>query len=236
MRSRNDLPRDKEEVCWTEKESFVKEEEEEEAVTVKKEVESETVRVKEEKYVSERCILKVEKEDFTVKEEEHKENHVVFGLKEELKKEEDVYGVEERTDNLINTDSISEDNSPSIIEQDDAPSRPAVASTPEPAPVTAPTSSTPQIRSKRKREQDDLAVLREMQESDVEQQALNRAQREQHLQMALEDAARARELEAALRSEENASTAAFNTAFLGTLNQLVRALSRRADNTQPPLD
>ncbi|KAL1005008.1 hypothetical protein UPYG_G00053330, partial [Umbra pygmaea] len=137
--------------------------------------------------------------------------------------------------------NLSEESSPSSIiqQQDDAPSRPAAAPKPETAPVAASTllpSSTPQIKEKRQREQDHIAVLREMQKSDVEQQELNRAQRDRHLQMALEDAARARELEAALRREENASAAAFNEAFLGKLSQLVQAMSRRPDNTQPLLD
>ncbi|KAL1005006.1 hypothetical protein UPYG_G00053310, partial [Umbra pygmaea] len=144
--------------------------------------------------------------------------------------------------------NLSEESSPSSIiqQQDNAPSRPAAAPKPETAPVAASTrlpSSAPQIRRKRKRQQEHIAVLRKMQKSDVEQQELNRAQRDRHLQMALEDAARARELEAALRREEaalrreeNTSAAAFNEAFLGTLSQLVQAMSRRPDNTQPHLD
>ncbi|XP_056126055.1 zinc finger protein with KRAB and SCAN domains 2-like [Rhinichthys klamathensis goyatoka] len=90
-------------------------------------------------------------------------------------------------------------------------------------------------RRKRKREQEHLTVLREMQTSDVEQLELNRAQRERHLQMALDDAAHARELEAALRREEMATMSSFNQAFLGTLSQLVQALNRR-DAVPPPLD
>ncbi|KAL1005007.1 hypothetical protein UPYG_G00053320, partial [Umbra pygmaea] len=139
------------------------------------------------------------------------------------------------TATALEDDSISEESSPSSIvqQQDDAPSRPVTA------PVAASTplpSSAPQIRRKRKRQQEHIAVLREMQKSDLEQQELNRAQRDRHLQMALEDAARARELEAALRREENATAAAFNEAFLGTLSQLVQAMNRRPDKTQPHLD
>lgn len=77
---------------------------------------------------------------------------------------------------------------------------------------------------KRRREQEHLTVLREMQISDVEQMELNRAQRERHLQMALDDAAHAIELEAALRREEIATMSSFNQAFLGTLSQLVQAI------------
>ncbi|XP_055766895.1 cilia- and flagella-associated protein 251-like isoform X3 [Salvelinus fontinalis] len=84
-----------EEVCWTEKEDLglniaVKEEEEEEDVTVKQEVEGEAVTVKEEeKDVSvkeEKDAFRVkEEEDVTVKEEEMdvKEEDAVIGVKEE---------------------------------------------------------------------------------------------------------------------------------------------------------
>ncbi|KAG2462256.1 ZPP protein, partial [Polypterus senegalus] len=60
--------------------------------------------------------------------------------------------------------------------------------------------------SKRKRSlhhQEHLAALREMQVADIQQQELNRAQRERHLQRALEEAKQARGQEAALRAEEH---------------------------------
>ncbi|KAM9490694.1 uncharacterized protein ACWYII_003228 isoform 4-T4 [Salvelinus alpinus] len=73
-----------EEVCWTEKEALVKEEKEEEDITVKQEVEGEAVTVKkEEKDVTvkeeEDAFRLKEEEDVTVKEEED----AVFGVKEE---------------------------------------------------------------------------------------------------------------------------------------------------------
>ncbi|CAM4571488.1 unnamed protein product [Leuciscus chuanchicus] len=107
----------------------------------------------------------------------------------------------------------------------------SAASTPRPAAASTPATG----QKKRRREQEHLTVLREMQTSDVEQMELNRAQRERHLQMALDDAAHARELEAALRREEIAATSSSNQAFLGTLSQLVQALNRR-DAVPPPLD
>ena len=101
MSSLNYSPPVKEEVCWTEKEGLglnivVKEEREEEDVTVKQ-VEDEAVTVKEEeKDVSvkeeEDSFRVKEKEDVTVKEEED----VVFGVKKEgeitvtLKDEEEI--------------------------------------------------------------------------------------------------------------------------------------------------
>nr|XP_046187269.1 zinc finger protein 189-like [Oncorhynchus gorbuscha] len=85
-------PVKEEEVCWTEKEALglnivVKEEKEEEDVTVKKEVEVEAVTVKEEEkdvtVKEEKDTLRVkEEEDVTVKEEE-KEEDAVFGVKME---------------------------------------------------------------------------------------------------------------------------------------------------------
>ncbi|XP_071216935.1 chemotaxis regulatory protein ChePep-like [Salvelinus alpinus] len=95
MSSLNFSPLVKEEVvCWTEKEALglnivVKEEEEEEVVTVKQEVEGEAVTLKEEeKDVS----VKEEEDEFRVKEvedvtvkeeEEEKEEDAVFGVKKE---------------------------------------------------------------------------------------------------------------------------------------------------------
>ena len=81
-----------------------------------------------------------------------------------------------------------------------------------------------------------LAVLREMLEVDEEQQELSRPQQERSLQLAFDDAVRARELEAALRREQNAETAAFHQACLGTLRQLMQVLSGRRDPVPPPLD
>uniref|UniRef100_A0A9J8CDY9 C2H2-type domain-containing protein n=1 Tax=Cyprinus carpio carpio TaxID=630221 RepID=A0A9J8CDY9_CYPCA len=87
-----------------------------------------------------------------------------------------------------------------------------------PPATSSSTSRTPErvVPGKRKRNmhhQEHLAVLREMQVADIQQQELNRAQRELHLQMAIDEARQAREQEAALRREENAQTAAFNQAF-----------------------
>ncbi|KAM9428811.1 uncharacterized protein ACWYII_019706 isoform 4-T4 [Salvelinus alpinus] len=78
-------PAKEEGVCWTEIEAFVKEEEEEEDVTVQKQVEGEDVTVnEEEKDVS----VKEEEDKFRVKEEEDvtvkEEGDAVFGVKEEV--------------------------------------------------------------------------------------------------------------------------------------------------------
>jgi hypothetical protein len=78
MSSLSCSPPDKEEeVCWTKKEGLVKEEEEEEAVTIPKQVEDEAVTVKEE-----------EEDAFRVKEEED----AVFGVKKEEEEEEEETG------------------------------------------------------------------------------------------------------------------------------------------------
>ncbi|TKS66041.1 hypothetical protein D9C73_000097 [Collichthys lucidus] len=108
---------------------------------------------------------------------------------------------------------------------------PPRAATPAPA-----GSASAPIRRKRQREPEHVTVLRDMQASDVEQQELNREQRERHVQAALDDAREARELEASLRREEIAATAAFNQAFLATLGQLVQALSSQHGSVTPPLD
>ncbi|XP_064814873.1 zinc finger and SCAN domain-containing protein 2-like [Oncorhynchus masou masou] len=127
MSSLNYSPPAKEEaVCWTEKEGLwlnivVKEEkneedvtvkhevEEEEDVTIQKQVEGESVTVKrEEKDVSvkeeeDAFRVKEEEEDVTVKEEEEeKEEDAVFGVKEE-KEEMTVISNKEETGDLINT-------------------------------------------------------------------------------------------------------------------------------------
>ncbi|TKS69445.1 Zinc finger and SCAN domain-containing protein 29 [Collichthys lucidus] len=113
---------------------------------------------------------------------------------------------------------------------------PATVETPRAAtPAPAGSASAP-IRRKRQREPEHVTVLRDMQASDVEQQELNREQRERHVQAALDDAREARELEASLRREEIAATAAFNQAFLATLGQLVQALSSQHGSVTPPLD
>ncbi|XP_062295403.1 zinc finger and SCAN domain-containing protein 29-like isoform X1 [Scomber scombrus] len=68
----------------------------------------------------------------------------------------------------------------------------------------------------------DMAVRK-----DLEQQELNRAQRERHIQLLLEEARKGREQEAELRRQESAQTASFNEAFLGMLGQLVQAVNNR---------
>ncbi|XP_036798272.1 glutamic acid-rich protein isoform X4 [Oncorhynchus mykiss] len=124
MSSLNYPPPVKEEICWTEKEALglnvvVKEEKEEEDVTVKQEVEGEAVTVKEEeKDVS----VKEEEDAFRVKEEVDvavkEEEDAVFGVEDDVKEDEDVFGMkdeegeitvtleedeEEQTGDLINT-------------------------------------------------------------------------------------------------------------------------------------
>lgn len=66
---------------------------------------------------------------------------------------------------------------------------------------------------KRKRtpfQQDVSAVLQEIHSEDLEQQRLDRIQRDHHIQLLLNDARKARELEATLRREDSARNAAFN--------------------------
>ncbi|XP_064862408.1 zinc finger and SCAN domain-containing protein 31-like [Oncorhynchus nerka] len=120
-------PAKEEEVCWTEKEALVKEEAEEEAVTIQKQVEGEAVTVKEEeKDVTENDTFRVkEEEDVTVKEKEDAmiEDENVFGVEDEVKEDEDVFGMkaeegeitvtleedeEEKTGELINTSKYRE--------------------------------------------------------------------------------------------------------------------------------
>ncbi|XP_031680509.1 cilia- and flagella-associated protein 251-like isoform X2 [Oncorhynchus kisutch] len=117
MSSLNFSPPSKEEVCWTKKEGLVKEEAEEEAVTIQEQVEGDVVTVKEE----EKDAFRVkEEEDVTVKEEEA---DAVFGVKDEVKEDEDVFGMkdeegeitvtleedeEEKTGDLINTSKYRE--------------------------------------------------------------------------------------------------------------------------------
>ncbi|XP_077065632.1 uncharacterized protein LOC143718456 [Siphateles boraxobius] len=106
-------------------------------------------------------------------------------------------------------------------------------------PATSSTSRTPErvVPGKRKRNmhhQEHLAVLREMQVADIQQQELNRVQRERHLQMAIDEAWQAREQEAASRTEERAQTAAFNQAFLNVMRMLVQAMSGRQETNFLP--
>ncbi len=89
---------------------------------------------------------------------------------------------------------------------------------------------------KRKRSlqhQEHVAVLREMQVADMQEQEQNRTQRDRHLQMILEEARQearqARAQEAALRVEEHSQTAAFNQAFLDIMGRLVQAMSGRRE-------
>ncbi|XP_071032952.1 acidic leucine-rich nuclear phosphoprotein 32 family member A-like isoform X2 [Oncorhynchus clarkii lewisi] len=101
MSSLNYPPPVKEEICWTEKEGLglnvvVKEEKEEEDVTVKQEVEGEAVTVKdEEKDVS----VKEEEDAFRVKEEVDvavkEEEDAVFGVEDDVKEDEDVFGMKD---------------------------------------------------------------------------------------------------------------------------------------------
>lgn len=83
-------------------------------------------------------------------------------------------------------------------------------------------------------QQDHLAVLREMQETDNQQQELNRAQRERHFQMEIDEARQMREQEAVLRKEENAQMAASNQAFLGVMEKLVQAISGQKEQKSVP--
>ncbi|XP_064876500.1 uncharacterized protein LOC135572440 isoform X2 [Oncorhynchus nerka] len=119
MSSLSFSPPSKEEVCWTEKEGLVKEEAEEEAVTIQEQVEGEVVTVKEE----EKDAFRVKEEDVTVKEEEE---DAVFRVEDEVK-EDDVFGMkdeegeitvtleedeEEKTGDLINTMTLTLNGSP----------------------------------------------------------------------------------------------------------------------------
>ncbi|XP_042166779.1 protein Ycf2-like isoform X2 [Oncorhynchus tshawytscha] len=103
-------------VCWTEKETLVKEEEEEEAVTIQKQVEGEAVTVKDE----ENDVTM--KDAFRVKEEEDDavfgvEDEEVFGITDEegeitVTLEEDE---EEQTGDLINTSKYRDSRGTSSI-------------------------------------------------------------------------------------------------------------------------
>ncbi|XP_071216325.1 parathymosin-like isoform X2 [Salvelinus alpinus] len=102
-------PATEEDVYWTEKEVLVKEEEEEEAVTVKQEVDGEAVTVNEEE---KDVTVKEEEDAFRMKEEEDvtvkEEDDAVFGVKEEemtvtLEEEKEDQEQEEETGDLIKT-------------------------------------------------------------------------------------------------------------------------------------
>ncbi|KAF4106759.1 uncharacterized protein LOC131550929 [Onychostoma macrolepis] len=99
-------------------------------------------------------------------------------------------------ENTIEDDSLSTIDSLALsLCNDESSSQPVLTASP-PRPPTPSTSTsscttTPQrvVTGKRKRSlhhQEHLAVLREMQVADIQQQELNRAQRERHLQMALD--------------------------------------------------
>ncbi|XP_042184442.1 glutamic acid-rich protein-like isoform X2 [Oncorhynchus tshawytscha] len=123
MSSLSYSPPAKEEVgYWMEKEALVKDEDEEEAVTIQKQVEGEALTVKEEeKDVTEKDSFRVKEEgDVTVKE---KEEDTVLEVEDEVKEDEDVFGMkdeegeitvtleedeEEKTGDLINTSKYSE--------------------------------------------------------------------------------------------------------------------------------
>ncbi|CAM4491202.1 unnamed protein product [Leuciscus chuanchicus] len=141
-------------------------------------------------------------------------------------------------DNTIEDDALSTIDSLALSPCSDAST--VIAASPPARPSTPATSSrTPErlVPGKRKRSmhhQEHLAVLREMQVADIQQQELNRAQRELHLQMAIDEARQAREQEAALRTEENAQTAAFSQAFLNVMGMLVQAMSGRQEQNSLP--
>ncbi|XP_031654635.1 zinc finger and SCAN domain-containing protein 16-like [Oncorhynchus kisutch] len=126
MSSLSYSPAEEEVVCWTEKEALVKEEEGEEAITIQKQVEGEAVTVKEEEKDAfrvkeqEDVTVKEEEEDVTVKEEG---KYSVFGVEDEVKEDEEVFGMkdeegeitvtleedeEEKTGDLINTSKCRE--------------------------------------------------------------------------------------------------------------------------------
>ncbi|CAM4735580.1 unnamed protein product [Leuciscus chuanchicus] len=100
-------------------------------------------------------------------------------------------------DNTIDDDTLSTIDSLALSPCSDAStSQLVIAASPPARPSTPATSSstsrTPErvVPGKRKRSmhhQEHLAVLREMQVADIQQQELNRAQRELHLQMAIDE-------------------------------------------------
>ncbi|XP_070304337.1 neurofilament medium polypeptide-like isoform X2 [Salvelinus sp. IW2-2015] len=124
MSSLNYSPLVKEALCWTEKEALglnivVKEEEEEEDVTVKQEVEGEAVTVKEEEKEEEDSFRVKEEEDITVKEEEGKEEDAVFGVKKEKEGEITVILTEESGDLVTTRERHDSDSGKSSSEETD---------------------------------------------------------------------------------------------------------------------
>ncbi|XP_055756475.1 uncharacterized protein LOC129835110 isoform X2 [Salvelinus fontinalis] len=119
MSSLSYCPAKEEGVCWTEKEGLllnivVKEEEEEEAVTVKKEVEGEAVAMKGEGAPVKEEFRVKEEDVVTVKEEgEEKVEGAVFGVKEEIT----VTLKEEETGDQINN-GVALQSSPSCIQRE----------------------------------------------------------------------------------------------------------------------
>ncbi|XP_052354844.1 proline-, glutamic acid- and leucine-rich protein 1-like isoform X3 [Oncorhynchus keta] len=107
-----------EEVCWTEKETLVlnvvvKEEKEEEDVTVKQEVEGGAVTVKEEE---EDVSVKEEEDSFRVKEEEEeKDDDAVFGVKKEGEITVTLEDEELERGDLINTTGRSPNTTPGCV-------------------------------------------------------------------------------------------------------------------------
>ncbi|CAM4599697.1 unnamed protein product [Leuciscus chuanchicus] len=113
-------------------------------------------------------------------------------------------------------------------------SSPARTSTPTPPPESAPSTSSEPRRitiGKRKRGQQDVhAALVEMQAADEKQQEWLESmeeRRDRRFELMLEDAREARRHEAELTRQHMEQSASFNQAFLGTLSQLVQALSSR---------
>ncbi|XP_070297157.1 zinc finger protein 771-like [Salvelinus sp. IW2-2015] len=93
----NPVPAEEEGVCWMEKEALVKEEGEEEAVTIQKQVEGEAVTVKEE----EKDVTEKEEEDaFRVKEEDVIIQKQVEGEAVTVKEEEKDVSVKEEDDEV----------------------------------------------------------------------------------------------------------------------------------------
>ncbi|KAM9488973.1 uncharacterized protein Hap1MRO34_005796 [Clarias gariepinus] len=124
--------------------------------------------------------------------------------------------------NTIEDDSLSTIDllALSTCNDDNYSSQGVLAASPprRPTPSASSCTTTPQrvLTGKRKRSlhhQEHLPVLREMLVADIEQQELNRAQRERHLQMALEEAKQAREQEAASKGRGTLSDGCFQSSI-----------------------
>ncbi|CAM4606444.1 unnamed protein product [Leuciscus chuanchicus] len=90
--------------------------------------------------------------------------------------------------------------------------------------------SFPSVCKRKRGQQDVHAALVEMQAADEKQQEwLERMEerRDRRFELTLEDAREARRHEAELTRQHMEQSASFNQAFLGTLSQLVQALSSR---------